>query len=94
MLHKHLNQLLVEFFCFDSQVVRHLSSSDLVAVFPLELFGLADDGVGDQPVQTLQERGAEVLMQKVDVPEAEDLSTLVVVPAAHAVEVVSSAQAV
>ena len=66
----------------------------MVSIVSLELLCVTHNSVCDQSIKTLQERGSQMLMQKVNVSETKYLPTFVVVPAAHTVQVLTSTQAV
>jgi hypothetical protein len=83
--------LLVELLSLNSEIIVDLSTTDVITILPLVLLDLTLDGIGDQPVKTLQEGGSKMLVKEVNIPEAKDLLAILVVPAAHTVQVVGSA---
>ena len=94
MLHKIVYKHFVVLFTFKPEIIRDLSSSNMVSIVSLELFCVTDNSVCDQSIKTLQECGSQMLMQKVNISQTKYLTTFIVIPATHTVQVLTSTQAV
>ena len=67
MLHKIVYKHFVILFTFEPEIIRDLSSSNMVSIVSLELLCVTDNSVCDQSIKTLQECGSQMLMQKVNI---------------------------
>ena len=78
----------------EAELLGDRAATKYKAVVFLELLDLANDGEHDELVEALQERRAQMLMQDMDVAQAEDLRALGIVPARNAIQVHALADAI
>lgn len=93
VLDQHLQELRVVPPSFEPSLFRNLASPKEEAILPRKLLGCANDIVDDEPVEALEEGGAEVLMEEVNVPQTEYLLSVRVVPATQGIQVHASPKA-